>query len=259
MSNKNIIPLLERLLSERKEYKDISIPEDYPTQRSLLRGLSNVRMPRPLEKKWLDMQDAELQLQLEEKGSVGVEDIAPIGAFSQIRLWQGDITRLRVGAIVNAANSQLLGCFIPNHRCIDNAIHSAAGIQLRDECEQIMQQQGYEEPTGSARITQAYNLPSTYVIHTVGPIISGDEPLPSQEAELSSCYRSSMELADKAGVESLAFCCISTGEFHFPNELAAQIAIKTVKEYLPSASSLKTVIFNVFKDQDYEIYRRLLS
>lgn len=176
-------------------------------------------------------------------------------------LWQGDITRLKVDAIVNAANSQMLGCFHPLHKCIDNAIHSAAGVQLREECYQLMLQQGHEEPTGQAKITKAYNLPCRYVIHTVGPIIPTGIPTPMQKEQLASCYRSIMQLADENHLESVAFCCISTGVFRFPNGLAAEIALKTVRDYFDEhqGCSVKQVVFNVFKDVDRQIYERILK
>ena len=175
----------------------------------------------------------------------------------EIYLWQGDITTLRCDAIVNAANSGMTGCYVPNHRCIDNCIHSFAGVQLRLECDEIMTKQGYSEPTGQAKITNSYNLPCKYIIHTVGPIINGK--LTSEDCDLlESCYKSCLELVVKNNLDSIAFCCISTGEFHFPNDKAAQIAVKTVEEFMKKETSLKKVIFNVFKDMDKEIYRKLL-
>ena len=176
-------------------------------------------------------------------------------------LWQGDITRLKVDAIVNAANAQLLGCFHPLHKCIDNAIHSAAGVQLREECHQLMQQQGHLEPTGTAKITKAYNLPCKHVIHTVGPIIPNGIPTAFQQEQLASCYRSILQLADEKRLESVAFCCISTGEFRFPNQLAAEIAVKTVSDFFVEhpGSSIKQVVFNVFKDMDKRIYEGILK
>ena len=178
--------------------------------------------------------------------------------FDKQRLFytQGDITRLRVDAIVNAANAQMLGCFHPLHRCIDNAIHSAAGVQLREECHRLMLQQGHPEPTGRAKITKAYNLPCKYVIHTVGPIIPNGIPTAFQKEQLASCYHNIMACADENGLESVAFCCISTGEFRFPNQLAAEIAVQTVKDYLTEHPdcSVKQVVFNVFKDEDKRIY-----
>lgn len=175
-------------------------------------------------------------------------------------LWQGDITRLRVDAIVNAANAQMLGCFHPLHKCIDNAIHSAAGVQLREECHRLMLQQGHPEPMGRAKITKAYNLPCKYVIHTVGPIVPTGIPTPMQKEQLASCYRSIMQLTDENRLESIAFCCISTGEFRFPNQQAAEIAVRTVKDYLTvhPDCSIKQVVFNVFKDVDKRIYEGIL-
>jgi len=183
-----------------------------------------------------------------------------VSTNKQLLVWQGDITRLKVDAIVNAANSQMLGCFHPLHKCIDNAIHSAAGVQLREECHQLMLKQGHEEPTGQAKITRAYNLPCKYVIHTVGPIIPNGIPTEFQKEQLASCYRSIMACADENRLESIAFCCISTGEFRFPNQMAAEIAVRTVKDYLTEHpdSSIKQVVFNVFKDIDRDIYQRLL-
>ena len=219
----------------------------------------NVWEPRPISEDFLKMQDAELQMQLEDKGVVELEEVAAANSslftfHSSLLLWQGDITRLKVEAIVNAANAQALGCWAPLHNCIDNCIHSAAGIQLRKECADKMQ--GRLLATGDAFITQGYNLPARYVIHTVGPIIPDGVPTKEQEEQLAQCYRSCLDLAEQNGLESIAFCCISTGVFHFPNELAARIAIETVKSYPRHA--LKTIVFNVFLDKDRDIYRQLL-
>ena len=213
----------------------------------------NVWEPRPISEDFLKMQDAELQMQCEDKGVVEISDITP--QTSDILLWQGDITRLKVDAIVNAANAQALGCWAPLHNCIDNCIHSAAGIQLRKECADKMQ--GRLLATGDAFITQGYNLPARHVIHTVGPIIPDGIPTKEQEEQLAQCYRSCLDLAEQNGLESIAFCCISTGVFHFPNELAARIAIETVKSYPRHA--LKTIVFNVFLDKDRDIYQQLLG
>lgn len=207
----------------------------------------NVWEPRPIAEDFLMMQDAELQMQREDKGVVEFHD-------EGLTIWQGDITCLKVEAIVNAANAQALGCWAPLHNCIDNCIHSAAGIQLRKECADKMQ--GRLLATGDAFITQGYNLPARYVIHTVGPIIPDGIPTKEQEEQLAQCYRSCLDLAEQNGLESIAFCCISTGVFHFPNEQAAKIAIETVKSYPRHA--LKTIIFNVFLDKDRDIYRQLL-
>ena len=220
------------------------------------RALVNVRPPRGASKQFLQMQDEYLQEELRLKGVTDIAGLAPVAPG--IYLWQGDITTLKCDGIVNAANSQMLGCFCPNHGCIDNAIHTFAGVQLRQECAEIMKAQGIEEPTGQAKITNAYNLPCRYVLHTVGPIVYGG--LTKQhEKQLADCYRSCLTLADSKGLTSIAFCCISTGEFHFPNERAAEIAIQTVKEYKRQTDSKIKVIFNVFKDYDYEIYARLLG
>ena len=214
----------------------------------------NVRIPKEISEEFLKVQDEYLQEEITKKGIVDINNLNPIQ--KGIYLWQGDITTLRCDAIVNAANSAMTGCYVPNHRCIDNAIHSFAGVELRLECDEIMNRQGHGEPTGQAKITNAYNLPGKYIIHTVGPIIS--YKLTSEDCELlASCYRSCLNLAAKNNLESIAFCCISTGEFHFPNDKAAQIAIKTVEEFMKKDTSVKKVIFNVFKDMDKEIYREL--
>ena len=213
----------------------------------------NVWKPKAISNDFLTMQDAELQMQREDKGVVEISDITP--QTSDIRLWQGDITRLKLDAIVNAANAQALGCWAPLHNCIDNCIHSAAGIQLRKECADKMQ--GRLLATGDAFITKGYNLPAKHVIHTVGPIIPDGIPTKEQEEQLAQCYRSCLDLAEQNGLESIAFCCISTGVFHFPNEQAAKIAIETVKSYPRHA--LKTIVFNVFLDKDRDIYQQLLG
>ena len=264
--------LIDYLIKEDPQYSEMEIPTTEQGKRDLFRALRNVREPKPVSEEFLRLQDEELQAQLQEKGVVTVDDIIagcrdarPCVSTESVNqyqplLWQGDITRLRVDAIVNAANSRLLGCFHPLHKCIDNAIHSAAGVQLREECHRLMLQQGHPEPTGRAKITKAYNLPCKYVIHTVGPIIPNGIPADFQKEQLASCYRSIMACADENGLESVAFCCISTGEFRFPNQLAAKIAVQTVKDYSTTHpdGSVKQVVFNVFKDMDKEIYQRLL-
>lgn len=242
------------LLREKAEYKTIPIPDSAEDKRRLLRALMNVRPPAPVSEDFLKVQDEYLQGVLAEKEVIRTADLTPVQPG--LYLWQGDITTLAADAIVNAANSAMLGCFVPCHGCIDNAIHSAAGVQLRLECARIMAQQA-EEPTGRAKITRAYNLPCRYVLHTVGPIIDGRVTKQDREL-LASCYRSCLELAATYGLKSIAFCCISTGEFHFPNELAAEIAIRTVKTYQQQNPNRMEVIFNVFKDCDYEIYKKLL-
>ena len=248
--------LIKELLKEDKRYKNIEIPKNPTEQGDLLRALMNVRMPKEISEEFLKVQDEYLKEEINKKGIVDINNLNPIQ--KGIYLWQGDITTLRCDAIVNAANSAMTGCYVPNHRCIDNAIHSFAGLELRLECDEIMNRQGHGEPTGQAKITNAYNLPCKYIIHTVGPIIS--YKLTSEDCELlASCYRSCLNLAAKNNLESIAFCCISTGEFHFPNDKAAQIAIKTVEEFMKKDTSVKKVIFNVFKDMDKEIYRELLK
>ena len=248
--------LIKELLKEDKRYKNIEIPKNPTEQGDLLRALMNVRMPKEISEEFLKVQDEYLKEEINKKGIVDINNLNPIQ--KGIYLWQGDITTLRCDAIVNAANSAMTGCYLPNHRCIDNAIHSFAGVELRLECDEIMNRQEHGEPTGQAKITNAYNLPCKYIIHTVGPIIS--YKLTSEDCELlASCYRSCLNLAAKNNLESIAFCCISTGEFHFPNDKAAQIAIKTVEEFMKKDTSVKKVIFNVFKDMDKEIYRELLK
>ena len=263
--------LIEYLLKKDPQYSEMEIPSDLQGKRDLFRALRNVRWPKPVSEEFLRLQDKELQEQLQEKGIVDLNKPSTFNSklsttlnskpsTLNLTIWQGDITRLKVDAIVNAANSQMLGCFHPLHKCIDNAIHSAAGVQLREECYQLMLQQGHEEPTGQAKITKAYNLPCKYVIHTVGPIIPNGIPTEYQKEQLASCYRSIMSCADENHLESVALCCISTGEFRFPNGLAAEIAVRTVKDYSTEHPdcSVKQVVFNVFKDVDKEIYQRIL-
>ncbi len=253
--------LLRALLRERPEYAHIPIPDSLSDKRDLLRSLMNVRMPAPVAENLLELQDEELAEQRKEKGVVGLGEIPESPIYPRLRLWQGDITRLELDAIVNAANSQMLGCFIPLHRCIDNAIHSAAGMQLREECATIMHAQGHEEPTGKAKITRGYNLPAKWVIHTVGPIVYGEYPTEDDCRLLADCYRNCLRLADEKGLESMAFCCISTGEFHFPQDRAAEIAVGTVREYLEDHPDCRVsaIVFNVFKDSDYYLYKELLG
>lgn len=246
--------LINFLLNEMPEYKDEAA--NVSDKKILLRALMNVRPPMKLDTEFLKVQDEFLARQREAKGVIHAESLPEV--WPGISIWQGDITRLDSDAIVNAANEKLLGCFIPCHRCIDNAIHSAAGLQLRDECNEIMKVQGHDELTGQAKITNAYNLPSKFVIHTVGPIVVGALN-DVHRAGLKSCYDSCLRLADEKNLKSLAFCCISTGEFHFPNDEAAKIAVKTVRNFLPQAKSLRKIIFNVFKDLDLKIYEKELK
>ena len=259
--SENLRSVLRALLNERAEYAEWQIPNSLPEQQTIMRSLLNVRPPYPIGDDFIKAQDMELQRQMAEKGIVALSDIEPCRKDTRLRLWQGDITRLQIDAIVNAANNALLGCFVPMHRCIDNAIHSAAGVQLRLACNRLMQAQGHPEPTGRAKITDGYNLPARHVLHTVGPIVRNDEPTLRQEQELADCYNSCLALADAHGLQSIAFCCISTGEFGFPQKRAAEIAVGTVRAYLDTtvATNIKDVIFNIFKDDDLSIYRNLLS
>ena len=245
------------LLSEQPQYQKqaADFPLKLQSQWRLFRSLVNVREPKPSGKAFLELQDNLLKEMIAEKGITKISSLMPLQ--ENIYLWQGDITTIQVDGIVNAANSGMTGCYYPCHGCIDNGIHTFAGVQLRLECAAIMKEQGCPEPTGTAKITKAYNLPCHYVLHTVGPIVTGK--LTEKDCVLlASCYQSCLELAEKNHLESLAFCCISTGEFHFPNQKAAEIAVKTVKEFL-SAHTEISVVFNVFQDRDYEIYRNLLS
>lgn len=251
-----LIFLINYLRNETDELKAIDIPAKDAARKRLLRSLMNIRPPKQVSPEFLEVQNAYLQEECAGKGVVSISDIPPVRPG--IYLWQGDITRLSADAIVNAANSTLLGCFVPCHGCIDNAIHTAAGVQLRLECASSTQFYNTEEPTGKARMTKAYNLPCRYVLHTVGPIIYGK--VTSKDCELlSDCYRSCLDLTAAHQLKSIAFCCISTGEFHFPNEKAAEIAVQTVQDYHKKNQNAPEVIFNVFKDIDYEIYKRLLG
>lgn len=249
------IEYLIDVLKSEQGLTELEIPEKVEEQEVLYRALQNVRYPAPVTADFLYQQDRYLQEKLVEKGVVDLKDLTPIRP--NLYLWQGDITRLVVDAIVNAANSKLLGCFVPNHSCIDNAIHTAAGVELRLACHEIMQEQGRDEVTGQAKMTKAYNLPSRYVLHTVGPIIY-DEVTDLERRQLASSYEECLNLAYEKGLRSLAFCCISTGEFRFPNEEAAKIAIETVLQFQKKHPDM-TVVFNVFKDFDYMIYQTLLK
>lgn len=248
------------LLDEMPEHRPqaAQFPQEETAQRRLLRSLMNLRPPMPLKQAFLQVQDEVLSEEREAKGVVDADTLPPVAANPRIAIWQGDITRLAADAIVDAANSALLGCFCPCHGCIDNAIHSAAGLQLRDECNRLMTAQGHPEPNGRAKLTGAYHLPARYVLHTVGPIVQGGVTRRDRQ-ELAACYRSCLELAAEKGLETVAFCCISTGEFHFPNQEAAEIAVKTVTDFLRRDTPIRKVIFNVFKDIDAEIYRDLLG
>ena len=245
--------LITYLIGENEKYKGMSVPSTESERFNLYRSLVNVRPAENISQEYLDAEDEFLQHKTAEKGVVDIADLVP--AEKNIYLWRGDITTLKCGAIVNAANSGMTGCYRPCHNCIDNCIHTFAGVRLRLECAEIMNRQGHEEPTGGAKITSAYNLPCKYVIHTVGPIVQGR--LTDEDCRLlKSCYRSCLELAAEQGIESIAFCCISTGVFGFPKKEAAEIAVETVRNFLKT-KSIK-VIFNVFGSDDYEIYKNLL-
>lgn len=250
--------LVEGLVAEYKEKHNehIDIPMNEENQFTLFRALCNIRPAGSMPAEWMKVQDEYLNELAREKGIVTINDMEK--RAPQIYLWQGDITRLSVDAIVNAANNQLLGCFAPNHRCIDNAIHTFAGIELRMACSRMIEYMDMPEKTGVARKTYGFNLPAKHVIHTVGPIIY-DSLTDIEREQLASCYRSCLELANAYSLQSIAFCCISTGEFRFPNEDAAQIAIDTVRTYLKETNSKIQVVFNVFKDIDYDIYDKLLG
>lgn len=247
--------LIQRLLEESPYYRNYRIPEEEREQKVLLRSLMNVRMPGEIDQEFLAAQDVYLQQVNREKGIVTLDEMQEVQP--DLYIWQGDITRLQTGAIVNAANSGMTGCYQPCHNCIDNCIHTYAGIQLRNYCNDLMQKQGKEEPTGQAKITPAFNLPCDYVIHTVGPIVEGFLRKKHEEL-LASCYRSCLKMADENGVQSIAFCCISTGVFLFPNQKAAEIAVQTVKKYKEDTKSSIKVIFNVFKEEDLKIYHEIL-
>ena len=265
--------LLQEFKKDSKQYKDLEVEDDYESKRMALRSLMNIRMPKEMAEDVVKVQDAFLALEAAEKGIVAISDIRTIKEQygsrhpygDKLSVWQGDITRLAVDAIVNAANSQMLGCFVPCHRCIDNAIHSAAGIELRAECNHKMNQKRiqygsrYEEPTGQAMLTKGYNLPAKYVIHTVGPIV-GYRLTEQLRQDLRNCYESVLKCCVDNEIRSVAFCCISTGEFHFPNEEAAKIAVETVTSVLHDfESKFDRIIFNVFKDLDKQYYEELLK
>ncbi len=285
--------LIEELKKESSVMRGIAVPKEEEAQKMLLRGLMNVRMAKPTSVSFQKVQDEYLQTETEKKGITKLSSLSPVAVIPRLTapdadplrgkeaadasgseqhtdaflyLWQGDITTLAADAIVNAANSAMTGCYIPNHRCIDNAIHTFAGIQLRQYCHAYMMEQAgkkgasYAEPTGQAMLSPAYNLPSKFILHTVGPIV-GDALTEEDCKLLASCYTSCLNLASQHQLESIAFCCISTGEFHFPNDRAAEIAIRTVRDWLvrhPSSTVTK-VVFNVFKNEDLEIYRSLLQ
>ena len=255
--NEKRIYLIRELLAEQPDYGDVEIPDNKEEQKQLLRSLMNVRPPRPAGKEFLRVQDAYLTEEVRAKGITDSDTLPVSPVDNRLVLWRGDITTLKTDAIVNAANRTLRGCFIPCHSCVDNIIHSVSGIQLRLACDELMTEQGCDESTGKAKITPAFNLPCSYVLHTVGPIVSG--ALTKKHCDqLADCYRSCLELASDQELRCIAFCCISTGEFHFPQEKAAEIAVQTVSDFLQTDKRLEKVVFNVFKQEDYDIYKRLL-
>lgn len=261
--NERLDYLVEEFKTDSVRYKNLTTPSDTEGKRQLLRSLMNIRMPGEMDESVLEIQDDYLQERIRENGIVELGDIPEIR--DGISIWQGDITRLQVDAIVNAANSQMLGCFVPMHTCIDNCIHTFAGIQLRAECSRQMKKmrarygRDYEQPTAVPMLTDAYNLPAKKVVHIVGPIVQ-DELTPELEEDLADCYTNTLELCAENGLRSVAFCCISTGVFHFPNKRAAEIAVHTVKEWLEAhPGKVDRVIFNVFKDEDRRYYESELQ
>lgn len=248
--------LIKALLEERGEIADIAIPNDASAQKRLLRALFNIRMPKSADETFLKIQDEYLRIEILQKGITDVSELEPVQ--DKIYLWQGDITTLKVDGIVNAANSGMTGCYHPCHGCIDNAIHTFAGVQLRLACAELMEKQRHEEESGGAKITPAFNLPCSHVLHTVGPIVYGFLTEKAC-AQLASCYRSCLSLAVGNDLESIAFCCISTGEFGFPNDKAAEIAVRTVKDFKLETKNDIKVVFNVFKDIDLKLYKALLG
>ena len=255
--------LVEEFKADSVQYKDLQTPKDAEGKRRILRSLMNVRMPRKMDEAVLAVQDEYLQARIRENGIVEPADIPIIR--DRMSIWQGDITRLAVDAIVNAANSQMLGCFVPMHTCIDNCIHTFAGVQLRAECNRQMNAlrirygRDYEQPTAVPMLTDAYNLPAKKVVHIVGPIVEYGLTKELEE-QLAACYRNTLDMCLENGLRTVAFCCISTGVFRFPNKRAAQIAVQTVSEWLPlHAWQMDRVIFNVFKDEDKEYYEQLLQ
>jgi len=261
--------LLDYFISENSQFDKSIIPDDYYGKKRLLRALMNVRESKPLEDSTLKLLNAFLKNEREEEGIVDPYKLSTVFDKFQMTsekqsknlvLWHGDITTIAADAIVNAANSKMRGCFIPLHNCIDNAIHSAAGIELRLECDMLMRQQDFDEPTGQAQITRAYNLPSKYVLHTVGPIIHGDVS-ETDRVLLKSCYTSCLEkAAEYDDIKTIAFCCISTGEFRFPKSIASKIAVETVCDWLERyPNKFDRIIFNVFSEEDYNEYAKFFK
>lgn len=255
--NERRIWLIENLKSENEKLKYIQIPTDEAEQKQILRGLFNIRPPQKSTEEFLAVQNEYLQEEIKSKTVVDSNNIPFIGK-TKLALWKGDITLLKCDSIVNAANSALTGCYVPNHCCIDNCIHTFAGVQLRLACQKIIDEQGHEEETGKAKITPAFNLPCKYVLHTVGPIVQGSLTQ-NDKALLASSYNSCLKLASEKKLQTVAFCCISTGVFGFPQQQAAEVAIETTQKFLLHDSQIKKVIFNVFKQSDFDIYKNLLE
>ena len=259
--NQRLDYLVEEFKKDSVQYMDLETPKDTEGKRRILRSLMNIRMPREMDEEVLAVQDEYLQERIRENGIVEPADIPVIR--DRISIWQGDITRLAADAIVNAANSQMLGCFIPMHTCIDNCIHTFAGVQLREECNRQMNAlrirygRDYEQPTAVPMLTDAYNLPAKKVIHIVGPVVRHGLTKELEE-QLAACYRNTLDMCSENGLRTVAFCCISTGVFRFPNKRAAGIAVQTVSEWLlMHTGQMDRVIFNVFKDEDREYYEQL--
>ena len=260
MEEKRKATLLEGLVRDLARERGAEAPNTTSPSElwAVFRALVNTRPPSPADAGLLERQDELLRALIEEQGVHDVSEATPSPRDPRLRLWRGDITTLAADAIVNAANSQMLGCWVPGHHCIDNAIHTFAGVQLRLECARIMAEQGHEEPTGAAKVTSAYSLPARYVIHTVGPIAQG-RPSDLQREQLASCYESCLDAAARLGLRSVAFCCISTGLFGFPQDEAAGIAVRTTQQWLDERTSGVRVVFNVFTGEDERIYRSLLG
>ena len=260
--NERLDYLIEAFKEDSGEYKNLKVPADTERKKRILRSLMNIRMPREINTEVLKIQDEYLREAINENGIVYISDIDKVE--DSISIWQGDITRLKVDAIVNAANSQMLGCFIPMHTCIDNCIHTFAGVELRNECKKKMNRlrirygRDYEQPTAIPILTDAYNLPAKKIVHIVGPIVQGGLSKRNEE-DLKNCYKNTLDLCVENGLRSVAFCCISTGVFHFPNKRAAEIAVATVREWLKEhQGKIDRIIFNVFKDEDKKYYEREL-
>lgn len=270
--NERLNLLVEEFKEDSVQYRNLETPGDTEGKKRILRSLMNIRMPKMMSASVLRVQDEYLQSRIRENGIVSLNEIPTIAEngsrhalADKLSIWQGDITRLAVDAIVNAANSQMLGCFVPMHTCIDNCIHTFAGIQLRAECDRQMKKlraeygPDYEQPTAIPMLTDGYNLPAKKVVHIVGPIVQG-RLTKDLEQDLADCYKNTLDLCLENGLKSVAFCCISTGVFHFPNKRAAEIAVKTVTDWMRERpAALERVIFNVFKDEDKAYYEAELQ